>query len=86
MFTPSTVLQSAFARVVARTGAAPGAPVGFSAMAREWSGLGMSMDDLRDAIRELIENRYARACATVDGLAIEPTAEGLRRLAASVAH
>ena len=80
MLASSSRLEAALVDVVQRAGMGRGTPIRFALIAQEWNRVGLRASELRDAIRELVERRYA-TCTEQDGqLAIAPTPSGLRRL------
>ena len=83
MLVSTSRLEAALVDVVQRAGMASGVPIRFTTIAQEWSRIGMRMSDLRDAIRELIERRYATAFEKDGQLAFTVTPSGLRRLTES---
>ncbi|HVT37186.1 MAG TPA: hypothetical protein VHE37_16485 [Nevskiaceae bacterium] len=83
MLATSGRLEAALMDVVQRAGMGSGLPIRFALIAQEWNRIGLRASELRDAVRELVERRYA-TCTQQDGqLAIAPTPSGLRRLAES---
>lgn len=80
MIIPTSTLQSAIRRVFKHTDAVPGVPVQFSALTQEWARLGMRACDLRDVMRELVDQGYAETLQRSGTLAFELTPVGYDRL------
>ena len=77
MITADNVLEAALAEVFA--GQAPGHRMSFAEIAQAWTGTGLRLADLRDAIREAVEQRHLRSCEVSVGLTFELTSNGRQR-------
>lgn len=77
MIIADNVLEAALAQVFA--GQAAGHRMSFAAIADAWGGTGLRLSDLRDAIREAVDQHHLSSRETADGLAFELTAGGRDR-------
>ena len=79
MIIAENVLEAALAQVF--SGQACGHRMSFAEIAQAWGDTGLRLSDLRDAIREAVEQHHLRSFAADSGLVFELTGSGQQRYA-----